>query len=79
MPYTNTNMIKIDTVNTVTKNKGLKTALYIPCAAGTRRYYVIAQETVIYPRSYETGVTPIKKSRRMPWQGTMGNKGKEES
>ena len=63
-------------MNSVTKKKGLKTALYIPCVTGTRRYYIIAQEIVIYLRCYETGVTLIKKRQAYALARYDGKQGK---
>ena len=76
MPNTSINMIKIDTVNSVTKKKGQKAALYIPCAAGTHRYYIIAQQTITYPECYETGATPIKKKQAYALARYHGKQGK---
>jgi hypothetical protein len=49
--------------------------LYTPCAAGTCRYYIVAQETITYPKC-ETGVTPIKKKQAYTLARYHGKQGK---
>ena len=59
-------MLKIQTLNSITKKRGPDVPLQIRCAAGTRRYYVIAQKALAYPICYATGVAATSPEKAYP-------------
>ena len=70
-------MLKIQTLNSITKKRGSDVPLQIRCAAGTRRYYVVAQRALAYPICYATGVasTTSKKAYPLALQSMRQGKG----
>ena len=59
-------MMKVQTLNSITKKKGSDVSLQIRCAAGTRRYYVVAQKALPYPICYAMGVTATSPEKAYP-------------
>ena len=59
-------MIKVQAINSITKQWGNAVPLQVRCAAGTRRYYVIAQQSIPYPVCYATGVTATNRGKVYP-------------
>ena len=59
-------MINVPTINAITKQWGTNEPLRIGCAAGTRRYYIIAQKCIPYPNCYATGITAMEPKMAYP-------------
>ena len=53
-------MIRVPTLNLITKREGIYVPLKIGCAAGRRRYYVIARKILPYPICYAAGIIATK-------------------
>ena len=66
MHYTTKETINVPTINAISKQWGANAPLRIGCAAGTRRYYVVAQKCIPYQNCYATGVTAIEPKKIYP-------------